>query len=96
MNFDLTEPFTQFLLLLRTEILIPKEDDAPLRNEECELIFLLVIEVLQLDSLNLSSNVSRQIRDLGRRGQESLLLLVCSGTGIIVWALHIADFIDII
>ena len=57
MDFNFTEVVAQLELLLRAEILVAEEDDATFGNEESEFIFLLVGEVCELKTNDLSSDV---------------------------------------
>lgn len=56
-DFNLTKPLSQFLLLLGRDVLVAEEDHTPLRNEKTQFILLLVCEILELQPNNLSSNV---------------------------------------
>lgn len=96
MNLNLAEMFSKAQLCLRREILIPEEDDTPLGDEQRKLVPLLVIKILELDALDLGPDVGGQVRHLGRRREERLLLLVSPGAGVVMRALHIADLIDIV
>ena len=58
MDFNFTVPFTQLQLLLRRNVLISKEHHAPFRNQKTKLVLLLVGKILQLQTNNLSTDVS--------------------------------------
>lgn len=43
LDFSITQVYTEFLLLLRRELLVSEEDDRAFSNEKCELVSLLVV-----------------------------------------------------
>ena len=63
-NLDFTKPLAQLLLLLRRDILITQKDHAPFGNQQAQLIFLLVREILELQTNKLSANMSGKRNDL--------------------------------
>ena len=50
-DFDDAEVLAQLLLLLGGDVLVAEEDDAALGDEEGELVFLLVRQLRQLDTV---------------------------------------------
>lgn len=96
MNLDLTEPLPQRPLLLRGEVLVPEEDDAPLGDEQGELVLLRVGEVLELEALDLGADVRREVRHLGRGPEEGLLVLVGARARVDVGPLLVADLVDVV
>lgn len=63
MDFDLTVPLSELLLLLWGDVLVPEEHDTPLRNQQTKLVFLLVREILELKTNNLRADVCSQVND---------------------------------
>lgn len=66
MDMQLPEILPEFLLLLRTDILevLPTEDhNAPLCNQKCKFILLLIAELAQLQALYFSTNSRSQLFD---------------------------------
>jgi hypothetical protein len=57
-------------LLLRAETLIPEEDYASLGEEEGKLVFLLVGEVLELQTNDLDTDMRAEIFHIRRRRTE--------------------------
>lgn len=96
MNFNLAIPFTKLFLLLRRNVLIPKEDHAPLRNQQPKLVFLLRREVLELEADNLGADVRRQVDDLVGSGEQRLLLWVGPGSRVDELTVVVADLVDVI
>jgi hypothetical protein len=96
MDLDLTEPFTQLLLLLWGDVLVSEEDNAPFRNQEPQLVFLLVVKILELQPHDLGSDVLGEVNDLLRCRQQSLLLRIGAGSRVNVRAIIVSDVVDII
>lgn len=96
MNLDLAQPFSQRPLLLWSQVLVAEEDDAPLGDEQGELVLLRVGEVLELEALDLGADVRREVGHLGRGAEERLLGLVGAGARVGVGALRVADLVDIV
>lgn len=96
MNFNFTVPFSKLLLLLRRKVLISEKHNTSLRNKQSQFISLLISEILQLKTLNLSSDVCSQISDFSRSGQKALLRLVSSSACIDVIARLVSNLVDII
>jgi hypothetical protein len=61
-----------------------KTRTGTLRDEESELVALLVVELRELNADKLSPEVGAQFDDLRGGGEESLLLLVSANTGVLV------------
>ena len=57
-------PPAELELLLRREVLVPEEDDAPLGDEQRQLVLLLVGQLPEIDAMDLSSDGRRQVLDL--------------------------------
>lgn len=78
----------KFLLLLRSnvlEILVTENHDAPLSNQQRQLILLRVVQLRELKSSNLGSNHWGELGHLEvgvAVGQKSRLGLVCCETPI--------------
>jgi hypothetical protein len=66
MDLDLTEPFAKLLLLLWGDILVSEEDNTPFRNQKAQLVFLLVVEILELQPHDFGSNVLGKVNDFLR------------------------------
>jgi hypothetical protein len=64
MDLHLPKMLTQSLLLLRRNILISKENHTPLRNQQSQLILLLIRQILQLQTHNLRPDILCQMDDL--------------------------------
>jgi hypothetical protein len=64
MDFNLPIIFTKGPLLLRRKILITKEHNASLGNQESELILLSVCQIFELQANDLSSNMIRKVDNL--------------------------------
>lgn len=63
MNMQFTEIFTKFLLLLRAnvfKVLVPKDNDTTLSNQQGKLIFLRISETGELQSAYLSADTRCQ------------------------------------
>ena len=61
MYFNFSEPFAQLLLLLRCDILVTEEHNTALGNKQAKLIALLVVQVLQLKTDDLCSDMLCEI-----------------------------------
>lgn len=96
MDLDLTKPFAQLLLLLWGDVLVSEEDNAPFRNQEAQLVFLFVVQVLELQPHDLGSNVLGEVYDLLCCRQQSLLLGIGAGSRVDVRAIIVPDVVDII
>lgn len=96
MNLDFTEMLAELKLLLRTQILVAEENDTALSDKESELVSLLVSQVLELQANNLSANVSSQVFNFFRSGEEGGLVLVSAGAGVGVLAVMVADGVDVL
>lgn len=55
------------------------------------LVFLLIAQLAQLQPDNLGADVGRQVNDLGRSREESLLLRVGALAGLVVLAAAVAN-----
>lgn len=69
MHLDLAVIFSQVQLLLRAQVLIPEEYYATLRNQQCQLVLLLVRQILELQTDNLSTDMCSQVLDFLGRGE---------------------------
>lgn len=96
MDLDFAKIPAQLELLLRAEILVAEENNAALGNEKCELIFLLVGQVLELQADNFGADVRSQILDFFGGREECGLVLVCASAGVDVLAVLISDSVDIL
>lgn len=76
--------------------MIPEENDTPLGNQQCELILLLIGEVLELEAFDLSADVCGQISDLSSGREEGLLLLVGPSARVVVHTLLAPDLVYVI
>jgi hypothetical protein len=83
---DLTKVRSEIPLRLRGEILVPKEDDGPLGDEEGELVLLRLAELGELQAYDLGSEVRRKINDFLGRSEEVLLAGISAKAGILVLA----------
>lgn len=96
MNFNLTKPLPQAPLLLRGYILIAEEDNAPLRNQQGELVFLLVRQVFELQADDLRADVDGQVADLLRGSKQMLLGLVGARGWVDVRTVIVSHGIDLV
>src|SRR6266536_5787771 len=70
MNLNLPKMFTQLLLLLRSNILISEKYHRSLSNQQCQLVFLLIRQILQLKTDNLRSDMRSQMNDFLCSGKQ--------------------------
>jgi len=96
MDLDLTKVLSQLLLLLGRDILVPEKDNAPLCNQQAQLIPLLVGKVLQLQAHDLRSNVPCEMDDLLRGREQGFLLWVSASRRVNMRAVVVADIVHII
>lgn len=96
MDLDFTKILAKLELLLWAEILVAEEDNTALSDEESELVSLLVSQIFELQADNLGSNVSGQMLDFFRSGEEGGLVLVGAGAGVGVLAVMVADGVDVL
>ena len=73
MDLDFTVVLAQLFLLLWSNILVTEEYHAPLCNEECQFVSLLIGEILKLKTFNLSPDVAGQMSNFGS-GREKCIL----------------------
>lgn len=96
MNLGHAVVFTKIKLLLRRDVLVAEEDDAPLGDEQRELVLLLVREVLELQALDLGTDVRRQVRHLGGGREQGALGLFGPRAGILVLPFLVADLVHVL
>lgn len=96
MNFNFTKVLAQLFLLLWREILVSEKHHTAFRNQESQLISLLVCQVFELQPDNLGSNMAGQVYDFFGRAQERLLLWVGASSGVDIFPGLAADFIHVV
>lgn len=96
MNLNFTEILAQLQLFLRAQILVAEEHHTPLRNEQRKLISLLVCEILELQANDFRANVCREVFDFFGGGEQSGLLGISAGAGVDVFAVFVADGVDVL
>jgi hypothetical protein len=96
MNFNFTIILSKLELFLRTKILIAEEDDAALGDQESELVALLVSQVFELEPDDLGADVGGEVFDFFRGGEEGCFGLVGARAGVDVFAVCVADGVDVL
>jgi hypothetical protein len=96
MDFDFAVVLSELELFLRAEVLIAEEDDTSLCDQESELVSLLVSQVLELQADYLRADVCGQVLDFFRGGEEGCFGFVSAGAGVDVFAVCVADGVDVL
>ena len=96
MNLDLTIVPAQLELLLWAQVLIAEEDNAPLGNQQSQFVFLLVIEILELEANNFGSDMRGQVLDFLCRGKQGSLARIGASASVNILAVVVADGVDIL
>lgn len=95
-DFDFAVVLAQLELLLRAQILVAEEDNAPLGDQQRKLISLLVGKVFELEADNLGTDVCGQVLDFLRRREQSCFLFVGASARIDVFTVFVADGVDVL
>jgi hypothetical protein len=95
-DFDFAVVLSELELFLRAEVLITEEDDASLCDQEGELVSLLVSQVFELQADYLRADVRGEVLDFFRGGEEGCFGLVGAGAGVDVFAVCVADGVDVL
>ena len=98
-DLNLSIMLAKLFLLLRRKILVTEKDNASLCDQERQFVSLLRAQVLQLQTVNFGTDVSREIFDFACSFEERLLGRVdflCSGSCIIVLPWLVPDVVGIL
>lgn len=95
-DLDFTVVLAELELLLRAEILVAEEHHAALCDEKSKFVSLLVGQVLELEADDLGANVCCEVLDFLCGGEESSLVLVCTGAGVDVFSVLVPDGVNIL
>lgn len=87
---------SQLKLLLRAQVLVAEEHDTPLSDQQGELVSLLVSEIFELETNDLGADVRCQVLDFLRSREQGSLLGVGASAGIDVFAVVVADGVDVL
>lgn len=96
MNLNFTEILAQLQLFLRAQILVAEEHHTPLRNEQRKLIALQVGEIFELQADNLRADMRGEVFHFFGGGKQSGLFGISAGAGVDVFAVFVADGIDVL
>jgi hypothetical protein len=96
MDLNFTIILSQLELFLRAEVLVAEEDDAALCDQESELVSLLVGQVFELEPDYFGADVGGEVFDLFGGGEEGCFGFVGAGAGVDVFAVLVADGVDVL
>ena len=95
-DFHLTIVFAKLQLRLRAQILVSEEHDAPLGDQQRQLVLLLVGQVLELQADDLCPDVRSQMNNFFGCREQSLFCWICTRPSIEVLAVIVTDVVDIL
>lgn len=98
-NFNLSIMLAKLLLLLGRNVLITEEDNTSFGDQQCQLVPLLIREVLQLQTVDFCADVSCQVFDLACSFEERSLCridLLCSSASIVMLPGLVSDVVGIL
>jgi hypothetical protein len=95
-DLDFAVVLAELELLLRAQILVAEEYNAPLGDQKGELVSLLVRQVFELQADDLGADVRCEVLDFFRGGEEGFLLFVCAGAGVGVFSVLVSDGVDVL
>ena len=96
MDLDLSPILSKLELILRAQVLIAEEHYTAFGNEKCQFVFLSIVKVLELQANDLGTDMGRQVLDFLCSAEESSLLRVCTTSRVCVFAVVVADGVDIL